>query len=223
MENEEKFSVDTENLKKETKDTVNQVKDSIKNVDFKKDTEETKGFIKEMIANPFEAVKRVATGEENVLKKVIIIMIIYIAASLTYQIISFIKYGSYGGVMDKIMDFVTAVTYPIFYVLAPSIVILILNKNSKKNLITILSTIVVAAVPVVVNNVINVLEVLVSGISLVTGPISTALSALATIITYFGMKDLFEIEEHKNFIKKYAIIRLVASFILTILVRIGIA
>ena len=35
MENEEKFSVDTENLKEETKETVNQVKESIKNVNFK--------------------------------------------------------------------------------------------------------------------------------------------------------------------------------------------
>ena len=73
--NEEKFSVDTENLKQETKDTVNQVKETIKNVNFKNDAEETKGFVKEMMSNPFEAVKRVATGEENVLKKCIIIMI----------------------------------------------------------------------------------------------------------------------------------------------------
>lgn len=33
--NDEKFSVDTENLKQETKDTVNQVKETIKNVNFK--------------------------------------------------------------------------------------------------------------------------------------------------------------------------------------------
>ena len=36
-ENQEKFSVDTEQLKNETRETVNQVKDSIKNVNLKKD------------------------------------------------------------------------------------------------------------------------------------------------------------------------------------------
>ena len=69
MEDNEKFSVDTEQLKNETKDTVNQVKDTIKDVNFKKDAEETKGFLKEMFVNPFEAIKKVANGEENVLKK----------------------------------------------------------------------------------------------------------------------------------------------------------
>lgn len=36
MEDNEKFSVDTEQLKNETKDTVNQVKDTIKGVDLKR-------------------------------------------------------------------------------------------------------------------------------------------------------------------------------------------
>ena len=42
MADNEKFSVDTEQLKNETKETVNQVKSSIKNVNFKQDAEETK-------------------------------------------------------------------------------------------------------------------------------------------------------------------------------------
>ena len=92
MADNEKFSVDTEQLKNETKETVNQVKSSIKNVNFKQDAEETKGFVKEMFSNPFEAVRRVATEEENVFKKVIFLMIIFIAASVISQIISLIKY-----------------------------------------------------------------------------------------------------------------------------------
>ena len=52
MENEEKFSVDTQNLKTETKETVNQVKESIKNVNLKNDAEETKGFLKVPVLSP---------------------------------------------------------------------------------------------------------------------------------------------------------------------------
>ena len=59
-ENQEKFSVDTEQLKNETRETVNQVKDSIKNVNLKKDAKETKSFLKEILSNPFEAVRRIA-------------------------------------------------------------------------------------------------------------------------------------------------------------------
>mgnify|MGYP003499965393 CR=1 FL=1 len=70
----EKNTVDTEDLKKETKETVNQVKETIKNVDLKNDAEATKGFIKEMFSNPVEAVKRAANGEEGIFKKAIIII-----------------------------------------------------------------------------------------------------------------------------------------------------
>lgn len=222
MENEEKFSVDTENLKTETKETVNQVKESIKNVNLKNDAEETKGFLKEMISNPFEAVKMVANEEENVFKKVIIIMLVFIIASAAYSIISVVKYGKYLDLLDNVMTIVAGILYPIFFVLAPAVIVLILNKNNKKSLITIISTIVVASVPVVINHLIDIVEILVSGISIVTGPISTGLSAVAIVLTYFGIKDLFGIEEHKDFVNKYVVIKIAAALIITILSRIGI-
>ncbi len=223
MENEEKFSVDTENLKEETKETVNQVKESIKNVNFKNDAEETKGFLKEMLSNPFEAVRKIANEEENVLNKVVMIMLVFIAASFAYSLISVIKYGKYSGVLDNILSLVAGVLDPVFFVLAPSVMILLLNKGNKKSLTTIISTIVVASVPVVINYLIDIVELVLSGISLITGPISTGLSAVALVLTYFGMKDLFGIEEHKDFIKKYAVIKVAAALIIAILVRIGIS
>lgn len=222
MSEDEKFSVDTEKLKNETKETVNQVKDTIKNVNFKKDTEETKGFLKEMFSDPFEAVRKVASGEENILKKAIIIMIIFIAASVVYELISLIKYGKYSGIGDNLLDLVASVLNPIFYIVVPALVILVMNKNSKKSLTTVISTLVVTSVPVVINRVIDIIEILVSGITIISGPISTALSAVALVLTYFGMKDIFEADNDSSFIKKYAIIKLVAAFVLVILGRIGI-
>ena len=53
---------------------------------YKNDAEETKGFLKEMLSNPFEAVRMVANEEENVFKKVIIIMAAFILASAAYAI-----------------------------------------------------------------------------------------------------------------------------------------
>lgn len=223
MENEEKFSVDTENLKEETKDTVNQVKESIKNVNLKNDAEDTKGFLKEMLSNPFEAVRKVASEEENVFNKVIMIMLVFIVASFAYALIYLIKYGKYSSVLDNILSLVAGALDPVFFVLVPAVIILILNKNNKKSLTTIISTIVVASVPVVINYLIDIVELLISGISIITGPISTGLSAVSLVLTYFGMKDLFGIEEDKDFIKKYVVIKVVAALIITILVRLGIS
>lgn len=222
MADNEKFSVDTEQLKNETKETVNQVKSSIKNVNFKQDAEETKGFVKEMFSNPFEAVRRVATEEENVFKKVIFLMIIFIAASVISQIISLIKYGRLANVGSNIMDLIVSVLNPILYILVPAVIILIFNKQNKKSLITIISTIVVAGIPTICNEVINIIERILPGISIITSPITTVLSAIALILTYFGIKDLLVIEDHKDSIKKYAIIKLISAFVLVILGRIGI-
>lgn len=218
----DKFSVDTEQLKNETKDTVNQVKESIKNVDFKKDAEETKGFLKEMFSNPFNAVKRVAQGEENVLSKVIIIMIIFIAASVVYEIISVMRFGKYTGIGDNLFKIVISAINPLWYILVPSIIVLLMNRNNKKSLITIISTLVVAAVPVVINQVISIVNIIFSKVTVITSPVTTTLSAIALVLTYFGMKELFEEEDDSSFIKKYAIIKLIAAFVLIILSKLGI-
>ena len=203
MSDENNFSVDTEQLKNETKDTVNQVKDTIKNANFKEGAAQTKGFIAEMFSNPISAVKRVATGEENVLFKAI-------------------KYGSFRGIGSNIISLVVSVIHPLIYILVPAVIIMILNKENKKALTTVISTLVVTAVPVVINSVIDIVENLVTGISIVTSPFSTMFSAISIILTYFGMKDLFGVEENESFIKKYAIIKLVAAFAFVILSRIGI-
>lgn len=221
MEDNEKFSVDTEQLKNETKDTVNQVKDTIKDVNFKKDAEETKGFLKEMFVNPFEAIKKVANGEENVLKKAIIIMIVFIASSVIATIISLIKYGKYSGIGNNLLSFVAALLNPIFFIAVPALVILVFNQKNKKSLITVISTLVIANIPAVINSVIGIVEYLVSGITIITSPVTTALSALGIVFTYFGMKELFN-EESEKFFKKYVLIKIIASFVIVILARIGI-
>lgn len=219
---EQKVSVDTEQLKNETKETVNKVKDSIKNVDLKKDAKETKSFLKEMFSNPFEAVRRVAEDGENVLSKVVFLMIIWIAASVIAGIITIMKYGKYSSIGNNLMDFISYILGPILYILVPAIIILIMNKQNKKSLITIISTLTIAAVPTIINEIIDIIEGLVSGITIISSPISTMFSAIALVLTYFGMKDLFGEKEDKSFIKKYAIIKLLAAFVLIILGRVGI-
>lgn len=222
MADEKNFSVDTEQLKNETKDTVNQVKDTIKNANFKEGAVQTKGFIVEMFANPVSAVKKVATGEENVLFKAIVIMILFIAASFVRELIYVIKLGSYRGFMGNLTSIVISLIHPILFILVPALVVLIMNKEHKKSLITVITTLVVAAVPNVINEIIYVIETLVSGISILTSPFTIMFTAVAIVLTYFGMKDLFEVEENESFIKKYAIIELLAAVILMILGRIGI-
>ncbi len=222
MSDEKNFSVDAENLKNETKDTVNQVKETIKNADFKEGAAQTKGFLAEMFSAPISAVKKVALGEENVLFKAIIIMIIFIIASFATQLVYVLKYGGLRGIGSNLISLVVSVINPLLFILVPAIVIMIMNRENKKSLTTVISTLVVAAVPNVINKVIDVIESIVVGISIISSPITTMFSAVAIVLTYFGMKDLFGIEDDEKFVKKFAIVKLIAAFILVILARIGI-
>ena len=97
-----------------------------------------------------------------------------------------------------------------------------LELSGLQSLITIISTVVVAGIPTICNEVISIIERILPGISIITSPITTVLSAIALILTYFGIKDLLGIEDHKDSIKKYAIIKLISAFVLVILLRIGI-
>lgn len=222
MADEKNFFIDTEQLKNEAKDTVNQVKDTIKNANFKEEAVETKKSISEIFENSIYLVKKVAIGEENVLLKAIVIMILFIAASFIGELIYVIKIGSYRGFMGNITSLVVSLIHPILFILVPALVVLIMNKENRKSLITVISTLVVAAVPNVINEVIYIVDTLVSGISIVTSPFTTMFAAVAMILTYFGMKELFGVEEDESFIKKYAIIKLLVAFVLMILGRIGI-
>lgn len=211
-----------EEIKKETKETVNQVKETIKKVDFKEDTKATTSFVKEMFSNPFEAIRNVASGKENVFSKAVILTIIYVALSVICQILSLFKYGKYSGLGHNFKNLIISILNPAIYLVVVSAVVYLFNRENKKSLTTVLSTIVVCSVPIIINEAISIIAVLVSGISIITSPISTMFSAIATVLTYFGMKDLLEVDEHKDFIKKYAVIRLVIAFAFVILARIGI-
>lgn len=208
----EDFSVDKEELKNETKDTVNQVKDTIKNVDFKKDAMETKGFVQDMISNPIEAVKR-AANEENILSKVIILIGLWVVLSVV---------SSFGFTTIKIniLRIISDAVYPVVYILAPALVLLVLNKKNPKSLITNACTMAVASIPMILSCVISIITNIVSGISIITSPIQTTLSALSVILMYFGVKELTN-EEDKECVTKFVIIKVIAALALAIVTRIG--
>jgi len=216
-----KFSEEAENIKNETKDTVNKVKDTIKNTDFKKDANETTNFVKEMFFNPIEAVKR-AANEEGVFGKAVILMIVFMGATVLGTIISLFKFWSLFSFGSKFFQFVISIWRPLITVLVPSIIILLFARENKKKLTTIISTVVVAYVPRIINSLLVILDLLIAKVTLVTAPLETVLSGISVILTYFGFKELLGKDDDSSVIKKYAIVFFASELILIILKEIGI-
>lgn len=208
------MEIDKENLKNETKETVNQVKDTFKNVDINKEAKETKSFLKEMLVSPFEKISNIAEGKEDAFKKAMVLLVINIAAALVIALINAFKY-SYGTIGNKIWSFVVAAINPIWVLAVPSIIILIINKNNKKPLTTIISTLVIANVPSILACVIGIISTILPALYIVTSPLSTTLGIISTILEFVGMRTLFG-EEKESFITKFAIIQFITSLILYI-------
>ena len=206
---------DKEELKNETKETINQVRDTIKNVDINKEAKETRGFVKEMIVAPFERLERIANGDEDAFKKAIVLMIIYIAACVIVALRTAFKY-SFGGIGGKLWDIIVAGVSPVVAILVPAILILIMNKSSKKSLTTIIATLVVASLPTIVAAVIDIVESFLPKIYLISSPVTTALLAITTVLTFFGMRTLMG-EEKEGFLVKFAGIKFITALVLYIL------
>lgn len=216
---EEEKKINTDELKEETKETFNKVKSEIKDANFKEETVKATNFVKEMVMNPIEAIKNVAQGNGAKLATIIMIVIGLLISNVAYEIISLFSY-SYGTLGDKLWDIITAITEPLFLLLVPTLIIFLFNKN-KKSLLTTLSTMVVAYVPAIFSNVVSIVYLLISQLSLITSPINAGLGVAQTILTYFGMKTLME-EEDESFMVKFVVIEVVVTFIMIILRRLNV-
>lgn len=216
---EEEKKINTDELKEETKETFNKVKSEIKDANFKEETVKATNFVKEMVMNPIEAVKNVAQGNGAKLATVIMIVFALLISNVAYEIVSLFSY-SYGTLGDKLWDIVTSITEPLFLLLVPTLLIFLFNKN-KKSLLTTLSTMVVAYVPAIFTNVVSIVYLLISQLSIITSPINAGLGVAQTILTYFGMKTLME-EEDETFMVKFVLIEVIVTFVMIILRRLNV-
>lgn len=205
-ENEEK-KVNTEELKSEASNTVNQVKDTIKNVDIKKDSIETKGFITEMFKNPLEKLKEIAEKDNSqYLKYAIIIMVIWVVAELVdrcFTVGSIWGLSSFG---NSLMSVIRAGITPLVSILVMSIIVLVMNSKNKKPLTTIITAVTTANIPVAIASVVNLLTILSSSISTITTPFAIFSNTISIVFMYFALKSIFGEEKNSDFIKKFIIV-----------------
>ena len=208
-----------EELKSETVNTVKQVKESMKNVNVKEEAKVTKGFVSEMFKNPLEKIKEIANdASNNHFKTAIILVIIWTVAALLGSI-SF-KYFSWKLLGSTLLGYIKTILAPLLTVVVMSVIIFLLNKKDKKSLITVLTTITTAKLPVIIAEVISLLVLFSSSILKITNKISGFCSIISTVFLYFAIRDLYGEEEEKVAFKNFVIVEaiyVVVSFVISYL------
>ena len=136
-EKEEKFKVDTEELKNETVETAKKVKESIKGANIKEETKATKGFVVEMFKNPLEKIKEVALDNSGkFFKTALFLLIIWTVVVFIEATYSTIHYWGIARVFKNILSVLKEILAPAIGILVSALIVLVLNKNNKKSLIT---------------------------------------------------------------------------------------
>ena len=222
-EKNEKFSIDTENLKNETVETAKKLKETVKATNLKEETKATKGLITEMFKNPLETIKEVANENSGkYLKTAIFLLAIWTVMVFANSTYSTIYYWGFSRVFNNIINVLKNILAPVAGVIIYSIIILIMNKENKKSLADIISTITITQLPLMLASVVTLLEIISIRLTIITSPFTTLCEIIAIILSFFGIKYLFDSEEDSTFIKKYVKIQTLYYLVYIIISLFGI-
>lgn len=216
-ENEKGFNINAEDIKKQTSETVNQVKDTIKNVDLKKDSKEARGFFSSFFKDPLGEVKKATSSTDNKFIKIaIVVLVIWIATILISNILStastylFNNIGSFSYFFNhlfrNILNLVKDLIAPVITILVLSGLVYGFKKVKNRSFLTIASTILIAKIPVVAATVLNLLTIFSIHFSKITIAFSGFCSILSTVLLFFTIKDLSEEDKNNSYFWKFALI-----------------
>lgn len=217
-------NVNAEEIKKETVETVNQVKETIKKVDIKKDAKETTGFVKSMFKDPFGTIKQIAEDSSNKYFKTAIILVVL---WMIVELIDILFAGYYLSssmsirfAFKQILSIIKVAVAPALTIIVLSAITYFMNKENKKSLITNITAITTAKIPVIIANAVSLLTIISTDIGKITRPFASLCGVITTVLTYFTIKNLFGEEQNSKFFKKFVIVEAlfyVAYFVISFL------
>ncbi|MBO5004116.1 MAG: hypothetical protein J6D03_02465 [Clostridia bacterium] len=223
-ENNQNQNINAEEIKKEAKETVNQVKDSFKNVDVKQETEKAKNFFSGIISTPIKKISEIAHDKSNnFFKTAIVLLVLWVLIAGFQQVASIIgtifKFGFKYISFSDFFGIAKAVITPLLEIVILSGIVYLFQKQNKKSFLTVVNTIVASYFPIVIAKVVGLLN-LISGASRITSPITGLLGVISLVFTFFAIKELSDEKDNDKAVKQFVIIEAVyyvVAFILSFL------
>ena len=207
-------------FKQETRNTVNTAKEQMKNFNFKEEAEAGKGLIKRLWTDPVNAVKEIVLdGENKFFKTSIVFIVVWLVLILLYDVI----YYARSEYLDmEFLPTLKKLLAPVLGVVAMVASIFVLNKNSKKSFVTLISTIVTVRIPLIISELISYLLLISSNAGYITSPISKILNIVSVVLTFFAVKFSFEEEDNAKAFKSFVLVEGVYCIIYFVLRFLGI-
>lgn len=202
---DENQNTEANDLKNETLNTVRDVKENVKNINIKEEAQKSKSYLKELVQDPTGKIKSIANDQEHThFKTAIFALILWTIIALIDAISAYNITFSY--TMNHILDIIKLTILPILSILVLSIILFVINKENKKSLNTIITTVVTVKLPSLLASILGLLTLFSKSAYKITNPISGFLGMLSTVLLFFGMKNIFGIEDNNKGIQKFALV-----------------
>ena len=216
-EKKEEISNQAEEVKKETFKTANDVKESVKNVNIKDETLKTKSFIGEMFKNPIDKIREIAKEDSKYFKTALFILVIWTIAVFITSSYSTIYYWGFARIFSNILNVLKEILVPIVGVLVLSLIIFVLNKNNKKSLTSIISTVTATRLPLAISSVVSILTLFSRNFAKVTHSFDALCTVITIVLSYFGFKEIFNEKDNNKFTKKFVLIQVIYYLVAIVL------
>lgn len=216
-EKKQEISNQAEEVKKETFKTANDVKESVKNVNIKDETLKTKGFIGEMFKNPIDKIREIAKEDSKYFKTALFILVIWTIAVFITSSYSTIYYWGFARIFSNILNVLKEILVPIVGVLVLSLIIFVLNKNNKKSLTSIISTVTATRLPLAISSVVSILTLFSRNFAKVTHSFDALCTVITIVLSYFGFKEIFNEKDNNKFTKKFVLIQVIYYLVAIVL------
>ena len=219
------FSVDfnKDELKQQTKDTFDQVKNTFKNTDFQSGANEAKGFVKNFISHPISTIDEVINEKVNYFSTAIILIVCFMISAAANSLLGSLL-SKYSSIYLK--SVVLLVISPIVYILAFTISTYLLMGKNKKSIPTIITGFSISCISFTLINIIEMIETVVSkalSIGFIFRMFTSSLSLAAHGLMFYFITELVKSEEGKDKGFRKAVIIVFVSFaIIYIAGRLGI-
>ena len=179
------------------------------NVDFKEEAKTTRGFISSLFSDPLATLKTVATeNRRSRFENAVFIVIIWLIASLVVTMAMANWSWAYFG--TNILSFIKSILAPVCGLVSMSIIVYLFGAQQKnKSMISILTLITIASLPLVCADVIDLVRLFSTDMNKIMIPLKCFAQVLTIVFMYFGLKDLLGIEDHSKFLKKFMVIQAV--------------
>lgn len=207
-------------------DTKPETKQTAKNTNLKNEANEAKNFFVNFFKSPLSEMKKIVASPKSFLKIAIVILIAWVIFECLGSIIEIAKsysvspYYTFGMFMrNSISDFfavLMAILIPAISVAAISGIIYLLMKDKKKNYLTIVTSIIIAKIPVVIASLISLLGYINAQVRIITSSFSDFCYVISTVLIYFAIKALYSEEDDNAAARTFLIV--MAIFFAVVLV-----